>query len=70
MSLETGSVTSSVFFKSRHLARVSAEETLFYGTDHQGSTVIVTDQAGSMVWSGEATPFGDAVVRSSGIGLI
>ena len=36
VSLETGNVISSVFLKSRHLARVTAEETLFYGTDHQG----------------------------------
>ncbi len=66
ISLETGDVISSVFLKSRHLARVTEDETLFYGTDHQGSTVIVTDESGDMIWSGEATPFGDAVVRSSG----
>ncbi len=66
INLETGEVISSVFLKSRHLARVTEEETLFYGTDHQGSTVLVTDEAGIMVWSGEATPFGDGVVRKSG----
>ena len=66
MILETGDVISSVFLKSRHLARVTDEETLFYGTDHQGSTVLVTDESGTLVWTSEASPFGDAVVRKTG----
>ncbi len=40
---ESGEVITSVFLKNRHLARVTADETLYYGTDHQGSTVLMTN---------------------------
>ena len=30
----------------------------FYHTDHLGSTIAVTDEAGNKVWDGEYTPFG------------
>ncbi len=53
---------SSVFLKSRHLARVSGDETLYYGLDHQGTTVLVTDETGQAVWSAESSPFGDHVM--------
>ena len=56
---------SSVFLKSRHLARVSGDETLYYGPDHQGTTVLVTDETGNKVWEGESSPFGDNVTMDS-----
>ena len=62
---ESGEVITSVFLKNRHLARVTADETLYYGTDHQGSTVLMTNASGEKVWSSEATPFGDAVVKKT-----
>jgi RHS repeat-associated protein len=39
----------------------------YYGTDHLGSTVLVTGEAGEVLWTGETNPFGDSV---SGEGLI
>jgi len=66
IDLVNNEVTSSVYLKSRHLAQVTSEETLFYGTDHQGTTVLVTNADGEKIWTSEATPFGDAVVRKTG----
>lgn len=51
-----------VWRNGRHLARRTSDGiTYFYSTDHVGSTVLMTDEAGAVVWSGEATPFGDQV---------
>jgi len=66
IDLDKNEVTNSVYLKSRHLAQVTSEETLFYGTDHQGTTVLVTNADGEKIWTSEATPFGDAVVRKTG----
>ncbi|MDA3852506.1 MAG: RHS repeat-associated core domain-containing protein, partial [Spirochaetaceae bacterium] len=52
-------VTSYVFIKERHLARIAGEETLFYGTDHLNSTLLITDAEGNEVWNADVTPFGD-----------
>ena len=66
INMEEDSVISSVFLKSRHLARVTSDEVLYYGTDHQGTSVLMTDEEGEKIWTSEATPFGDAVVRKTG----
>lgn len=53
-----------VWRNGRHLARrTSGGTTYFYSTDHVGSTVLMTDVTGAVVWSGEATPFGDQVAE-------
>ncbi|MDC7224243.1 MAG: hypothetical protein PQJ60_10920, partial [Spirochaetales bacterium] len=54
-----------VFIKERHLARVEEDTTLFYGTDHVNSTVLMTDADGEIVWSGDVSPFGDYSVIDS-----
>jgi len=66
IDVESSQTISSVFLKSRHLARVTSDETLYYGTDHQGTTVLMTDESGTKVWTSEATPFGDAIVTKTG----
>ncbi|WP_083963581.1 RHS repeat-associated core domain-containing protein [Spirochaeta cellobiosiphila] len=35
---------------------------LYNSTDHLGSIVAITDEAGQKLWSAEYTPFGDKVV--------
>src|SRR5690554_4587886 len=55
-----------IYLLGRHFVRVdgyrtaTTEErtTYFYHTDHLGSTILVTDEAGATVWSTEYTPFG------------
>lgn len=48
----------------KHFARVDGNldggttKKYFYHTDHLGSTVLVTDDTGKQVWSGDYTPFG------------
>ena len=59
-------VTSYVYFGSLHLARIRDGVTEYYGTDHLGSTVLLTDDRGREVWSGSVTPFADQ--ESSGEG--
>ena len=43
----------------KHLARMTDTETLYYGTDHLGSTILMTDETGEEVWTGAVTPFAD-----------
>jgi RHS repeat-associated protein len=51
-----------VWRNGRHLARVTGEgERYFYATDHLGTTVAMTNEAGEVVWSGKTTPFGEQV---------
>ncbi len=56
-----------IFRNLRHIAKrvvdhsTNTEKTYFYGTDHLGSTVLMTDEDGNEVFSGETTPFGDSV---------
>ena len=53
-----------VYVLGKHFARIDGSldtkerKTYFYHTDHLGSTVLVTDEAGDTVWSSEYTPFG------------
>jgi RHS repeat-associated protein len=74
--LETHSDETSSYYLFRglrHVARrivdnVSQEEVRhYYGTDHLGSTVLVTGDAGEVLWTGETNPFGDSV---SGEGIV
>ncbi len=59
-----------IFRNLRHIAKrvvdhsTNTEKTYFYGTDHLGSTVLMTDEEGNEVFSGETTPFGDSVSES------
>ncbi|MBI9103113.1 MAG: hypothetical protein JEY99_11920 [Spirochaetales bacterium] len=52
-------VTDYTYLGSKHLAKITDTQTLYYGTDHLGSTILLTNAAGEDVWSGEITPFGD-----------
>jgi RHS repeat-associated protein len=59
-----------VYVLGKHFARVDGnldnleEKTkYFYHTDHLGSTVLVTDEAGQQVWGAEYTPFGKRVSK-------
>ncbi|MBI9102520.1 MAG: RHS repeat-associated core domain-containing protein [Spirochaetales bacterium] len=47
------------YLGSKHLARITDDDTLYYGIDHLGSTVLLTDNTGEEVWSGAVTPFAD-----------
>ncbi|NLW46989.1 MAG: hypothetical protein GXY86_06600 [Firmicutes bacterium] len=54
-----------IYVLGKHFARVDGNldnpgqtKKYFYHTDHLGSTVAVTDEAGQTVWTGEYTPFG------------
>jgi RHS repeat-associated protein len=53
-----------VYILEKNFARVDGNldngigKKYFYHTDHLGSTVLVTDEAGKQVWSAEYTPFG------------
>jgi RHS repeat-associated protein len=58
-----------VYVLGKHFARIDGNldngigKKYFYHTDHLGSTVLVTDQAGQQVWSAEYTPFGKQVSK-------
>ncbi len=62
-----------IYVLGQHFARVdgtldSAERTkYFYHTDHLGSTILVTDTAGQIVWSAEYTPFGIVTVEEGSL---
>ncbi len=53
-----------IYVRGNHFAMVDTDRTTgesstyFYHTDHLGSTVLVTDVAGAIVWTAEYTPFG------------
>jgi RHS repeat-associated protein len=63
-----------IFRGLRHVARrivdnaSQTEVRHYYGTDHLGSTVLVTGDAGEVLWSGETNPFGDSVSGEGTIG--
>jgi RHS repeat-associated protein len=68
LETHTDETSSYYLFRGlRHVARrivdnVSQEEVRhYYGTDHLGSTVLVTGDAGEVLWTGETNPFGDSV---------
>ena len=60
-----------VYVLGKHFARVdgnldnSIRKKYFYHTDHLGSTVAVTDEAGQKVWTREYTPFGGSIDEGS-----
>ncbi len=62
-----GVLTRYVFSKNKYLAKVNSEGSFFYGTEHLGCTVVITDEDGATVWKGDASPFGD---RTTGDGSI
>lgn len=62
----TSETTTYVFMKERHLARITSDETLYYGLDHLGTTILMTDETGASVWKAEVTPFGDNVAFAPG----
>ena len=55
---------TSIYIAGKHFARVDTNrvtdesKTYFYNTDHLGSTMLVTDEAGKISWTAEYTPFG------------
>ena len=51
--------TDYAYLGRKHLARMTDTETLYYGTDHLGSTILMTDENGEEVWTGAVTPFAD-----------
>nr|WP_231133562.1 RHS repeat-associated core domain-containing protein [Capillibacterium thermochitinicola] len=65
---EDGEYLAYVYVLGKHFARVDGKvgsgekQTYFYHTDHLGSTVLVTDEAGQAVWSTEYTPFGSLTI--------
>lgn len=65
---ENGEYLAYVYVLGKHFARVDGKvgseekQTYFYHTDHLGSTVLVTDEAGQAVWSTEYTPFGSLTI--------
>lgn len=58
-------ITKFIFRKNKHLAKETADETVFYGTDHLGSTLLMTDENGASIWTGESSPFGDRTTDDS-----
>ena len=44
------------------MIKYTGKDNIYYGLDHQGTTVLVTDETGEAVWSAESTPFGDHVM--------
>ena len=48
-----------VFLGSKVIAFKEDGKTYYYGTDHLGSTTLITDATGETVWSGAVTPFAD-----------
>ncbi len=60
---------SYIYIAGKHFARIdgnldnSITKKYFYHTDHLGSTVLVTDEAGQQVYSSEYTPFGKQVSK-------
>ena len=48
-----------VFLGSKVIAFKEDGKTYYYGTDHLGSTTLITDASGETVWSGAVTPFAD-----------
>ena len=52
-----------VFLGSKIIAFKENGKTYYYGTDHLGSTTLITDASGKKVWSGAVTPFADQESR-------
>jgi RHS repeat-associated protein len=66
--LKKGAYYEYVYVAGKHFARVegkldgdgSERKKLFYALDHLGSTTMITDEAGKVVWQDELTPFGES----------
>jgi len=55
-----GVIRNFFYLGSKVIAHKEAGETLYYGTDHLGSSVLMTDATGQAVWTGAVTPFADS----------
>ncbi|MDA3939144.1 MAG: hypothetical protein PF693_07530 [Spirochaetia bacterium] len=54
-----GTIRNFFYLGSKVIAHKETGETLYYGTDHLGSSVLMTDATGATVWTGAVTPFAD-----------
>ena len=58
-----GLMTRYVFRNNKHLAKITPDgKTYYYGTDNLGSTTVLFDEEGNVVWKGEISAFGDVVL--------
>ena len=58
-----GLMTRYVFRNNKHLAKITPDgKTYYYGTDNLGSTTVLFDEDGDVVWKGEISAFGDVVL--------
>jgi len=58
---ETDGIIRNFFYLgSKVIAHKENSEILYYGTDHLGSSVLMTDATGAAVWTGAVTPFADS----------
>ena len=56
-------LTHYVFRNNKHLAKITSDgKTYYYGTDNLGSTTVLFDEDGNVVWNGEISAFGDVVL--------
>ena len=56
-------LTRYVFRNNKHLAKITPDgKTYYYGTDNLGSTTVLFDEDGNVVWKGEISAFGDVVL--------
>ena len=56
-------LTRYVFRNNKHLAKITPDgKTYYYGTDNLGSTTVLFDEDGGVVWKGEISAFGDVVL--------
>ena len=62
-----GELTRYAYRKGKHLAKFTPNETYFYGTDHLGSTTVMTDSNGEVVWRGYISPFGDSATGEGSV---
>ena len=62
-----GELIRYAYRKGKHLAKFTPNETYFYGTDHLGSTTVMTDSHGEVVWRGYISPFGDSATGEGSV---
>ena len=56
-------LTRYVFRNNKHLAKITPDgKTYYYGTDNLGSTTVLFDEDGNVIWKGEISAFGDVVL--------
>ncbi len=56
-----------VFRRGKHLSKITPDGTYYYGTDRLGSTTVMFDGEGSVVWRGDVSPFGELVSSEGSI---